>query len=235
MKHLKMLCLLILTIMTVGIAMTATANAAELPSVNLEGATTGTLTGTSTTAKTKFTGIRNLEGTGWKFTLESAVAKTSLGVEKLEFKLVKLNVSPTELPACSTAGDATETVLIPTAQWHTVLSLTKSSILFLLLSLIPLTKITCGSLVIEVQGDALADAGPFGTAVATTGVFAAETGKCSGVLMRNPAYTEYINDAGAMIKPKLESNVGLGFEESCEEIEGKLLLAPSVSMTVKEP
>src|ERR1700709_1910095 len=68
---------------------------------------TATLKAESATAKTAFTGIENLTGTGYKFALTIEKNMTSLGPGTLDFLATKLLGK-----ACNTTGDAAGTELL---------------------------------------------------------------------------------------------------------------------------
>jgi hypothetical protein len=113
-------------------------------------------------------------------------------------------------------------------EYHIVLNL-ESVILHLLSATVTLE---CGALKIKLKGSQISNLAPFGTEIAAGGHFEASTGSCTG---KKPAFTEYDNMLTSMSSAKLESSVGLGFEEACEEVEGKIKLTASTMLEGMEP
>jgi hypothetical protein len=232
MARVKTLCLAALTLTVISAVQASAASATEtsLPSILfLPGTTSGELKASCKAAgcKSSFTGIRNLSGTGYLFQFFAATDMAELG--EAEVLLEGIGIVGTETK-CNTAGDAAGVMLIDKAEWHFALDLSGH---LLILVLLPGTvTIECGALKIKIKGSEMYSLSPFASEVAAGGKFEASTGKCTG---RKPAFTEYDNMAGTMSSVKLESSVGLGFEESCEEIEGKIQLTSSTMAEVMEP
>jgi hypothetical protein len=230
----KRLCLSVVGLVAV-LAVTASAASAALPSVLYLTGVTGEVTlktGKVEGKKTSFTGIRNLKGVGYEFTLTAKENGVDLGPASLKFFNVELEGVAGK---CKTEGAGEGEVVVPVAEWHMVLMLGGGAKLFGVLFLVTEFPIKCpGPLTLKVKGSTLTDASPFGEDVPVTGgtqVYTGETGACvAGV----PAFSEYDTDT-AMATAKLESSIGLGFQKSCEEIEGTASFTPSAMFEVMEP
>ncbi|MHB8574279.1 MAG: hypothetical protein ACYDCQ_03010 [Dehalococcoidia bacterium] len=212
MRSVKTLCLLAFTLLALGIVGVASASAATLPSSLYLAGESGsrTLTATSTTAKSEFSGIRNLVSKGYKFVFKAKEQMEELGEAELEFTNVKLGET-----SCNTEGDASGVVLINKPEYHNVPMSGGNWGTLVLLS--TATSIKCGSLTIKVRGSQLSKSITALGKESTT--FEGETGKCGGTNNRTPGFEAYETDTGTA-KAKLESSVGLGFEQSCEQVEG---------------
>ena len=203
----------------------ASANAA-LPSVLLlSGIKSGTLEAKSTTAKTKFTGIVNLTGVGYKFNLTDNSEMTSLGPALLTFTNAVFGAKK-----CKANGDVTGTVLVP-GEWHTVLPASGGGAnLFLILFLVvPALTVECEGTNIVVTGSQLVDAGPLGSSVTT---LTGNTGACSG---NTPAFVNYLNDAGTSTAAALKSETGGLKSATCQEVEGTQSYTATQMAEVMEP
>jgi hypothetical protein len=205
----------------------------ELPSILfLEGIKEAELKGESKTAKTELATISGskLVGVGYLVQVFVTEDMQKLGKADVLFTQVKEPVSTKE---CKTEGDELGLVLINNAEWHLVLS--PHGVLQILV-LVPEFTITCGTLKIKVKGSALSSAEPFGKEVLETEEFSGaqlctfKEGKNTG----KAELTEYLNGEGATVKAKLESNFGLAFEESCEQVEGKVKLKPTKMLEIME-
>jgi hypothetical protein len=219
---------LLATLAVLAVTLSAATTATALPSILfLSGVTSGVLEG-SATANSKFFGIRNLEASGYLFKFEAAADMVSLGKAKLLFTGVGFNNGGT-IEKCNTEGDGAGLVLIDNAEWHLVLNLASEP---RLLVLIPEFLLICGTLHIKVRGSQLNSFSPYAKEVLETESFTGSTGVCSGTGSKTPAFTEYVNDSNEMITAKLESSVGAGFSQSCEEITGNISLKPSKMVEV---
>jgi hypothetical protein len=230
MKRLTTICLTAAAVCVVGSA-TAVSAGAALPAVLfLPGVTSAVLSGSGTTAAVHLFGVKNVVAKGYVFELHIKENMASSGTAKIEITNAELEEGGRK---CTTPGAGTGIIILE-GEWHAVLALGGASNLFLLLLLIKEATFVCSppSLSIKVKGSALFDALPFNKEILTSESLEIETGKCVG---NRPAYKEYINDAGTMVSAKLESNFGLGFEESCLELAGKVKLTPSEMMEVMEP
>jgi hypothetical protein len=204
----------------------------ELPSILYLPGETGEseLKGESKTAATELGSVSGskLTGEGYLIQLFITADMQQLGNAEVLFTKVLLAGK-----LCKTEGDSEGLVLINNAEWHLVLSPTGS---LRILVLVPEFVITCGTVKIKVRGSALSSAEPFGKEVLTTEEFSGtqlcifKEGKNTG----KAELTEYLNDEGATVKAKLESNFGLGFEESCEQIAEKIKLKPTKMLEIME-
>ena len=209
MRHIKALLIAALALAAFS-SIAASANAALPSLLQLAGTTSGVLEATSKTAATKFTGIVNLTGTGYKFNLTSNFEMTSLGPALLWFLKALFGTKN-----CKSPGDTTGNVLVP-SEWHTVLAASGGGAnLFLVLVLVNGTlTVECEGTTILVTGNELVNAEPFGKEVT---VFTANTGKCTG---NTPAFVNYLNDAGTSTAAALKSETGGLKSATCQEVEG---------------
>jgi hypothetical protein len=204
----------------------------ELPSILYLPGETGEseLKGESNTAKTELASVSGSTLKGVGYLIQLFITKDMQQLGKAEVLFTKVTVGLTE---CKTEGDELGLILINNAEWHLVLS--PRGVLQILV-LVPEFTITCGTQKIKVKGGTLATAEPFGKEVLTTEEFsgaqlcAFKEGKNTG----KAELTEYLNEEGETAKTKLESNFGLGFEESCEQIEGKIKLKPTKMLEIME-
>jgi len=202
------------------------ANAALPSLLQLPGVTSGTLEATSKTAATKFTGIVNVTGTGYRLRASSNFEMTSLGPALLTFTQVLFGTK-----SCKADGDTAGNVLIP-GEAHAVLAASGGGAnLFLILFLVtPSLLVECEGTNITVTGSQLIAAEPFGKEV-TSGT--ATTGKCSG---NTPEFTTYLNDAGASVTAGLKSETGGLKSATCQEVQGtQTATASGMGAEVMEP
>jgi hypothetical protein len=205
----------------------------ELPSILfLEGTKEGELKGESKTANTEYATVSGskLAAQGYLIQVFITEDMQKLGKADLLFTNVK---EPLKGTACKTEGDELGLVLIPNAEWHLVLSPAGN---FRILVLVPEFTMTCGTLKLKFKGSVLTSVEPFGKEVLETEEFSGallctfKEGKNTG----KAELTEYLNEEGTTAKAKLEANFGLGFEEGCEQIEGKIKLKPTKMLEVME-
>jgi hypothetical protein len=153
-----------------------------------------------------------LSGEGLSLLLSTSVL-TALGTFRADFFKVKRSTTN-----CNSIGDATGVVL------------TEGTFAVVYTSLSPLTlgvlyspkafEVACGSLDIEVQGTTISSLNGTGTeATELTNVF----GQLAGTKGKANIKT-YYNTAGTALTAKLESNVGAGFAESNQIVEGEPVL-----------
>lgn len=121
---------------------------------------------------------------------------------------------------CNTPGDAKGVVLI-SGPFHIVLGPGGLPIFTNILFLFDTFTTFCEGLEVEVRGSVL------GTYVLASGAEADEYTTALGMLEGENGkqkFTEYKNDAGTIVKAKLESESGAGFVESDENITQPILL-----------
>ncbi|MHB8574282.1 MAG: hypothetical protein ACYDCQ_03025 [Dehalococcoidia bacterium] len=205
-------CLLLSIVGATSALSAAPASAAELPSSLYLAGESGPreLTATSSTAKAEIVGIRNIPSEGYKFVFKAKEQMEDLGAATIELKNFKLGET-----SCNTEGDGAGVVLFSKPEWHDV---PMSGGNWGTLVLLPTaTSIKCGALTIKVKGSQLSKS-VTALGVETT-TFNSETGKCGGTNGRTPGWEGYETDTGTA-KAKLESSIGLGFEQTCVQVEG---------------
>jgi hypothetical protein len=215
MRRLNVLGLALLAIFALGIISAATASAALPDLSQLAGeAYPAKLEGEEKSADILET-ISGSKVTGTSVSLTLELAELSaLGAFTAAFRGVKEKTNP-----CSTSGDAKEVVLVH-GEYHIVLLVGGAS--YGIVFLVGGFTIECGEPVktkIKVKGDAIASLPKpeIGTDVTELG------GVLEGSKGKNNI-TEYLNNGGTAVKGILESNFGLGYEQSMEEITGELKL-----------
>jgi len=216
-----------LTLTLTALAISTASATATLPSVLfLSGVKSGTLEAASKTAATKFVGITNITGTGYRFNLTDNAEMTSLGPALLWFLAFIFGAKK-----CRANGDTAGNILIP-GLWHTVLAATGGGAnLFLILFLIsPSLTMECEGTDIVITGSELWDAEPLDKEVTA---FTAATGNCSG--NRMPAFVDYLNDAATSEAVGLKSETGGLKSATCLEVEGTQNYTASQMTEVMEP
>jgi hypothetical protein len=210
MKRFKLFGLAFAAILAIGV-MTAAAASATLPVIQQAATASGSLTSTDTLET--ISGSK-LTGTSVELSLTNG-AKTALGTYSAKFKGVKEGTQP-----CKTSGAAKEEV-VNTGEFHLVWAnsgKTEISVLFLPTGF----TIECGEPAktkIKVKGQAVGKTSlALGTKVKTfTGTLEGKNGKNN--------ITSYFNTSGTLVeKAFLESNFGLGYEQSDENVSGALTL-----------
>jgi len=184
---------------------------ATLPSIlNLSGVTSNSIHALDLLAKTVFTGIVNITGEGYKFTLKDNFEMTSLGPALLTFTNVLFGTKK-----CKANGDTAGNVLVP-GEWHTVLALSGGGAkLFLLLFLVtPSLVVECEGTNITITGDQLLDAVEFGK---ETEILETVTGTC---VKNRPEFATYVDDQGPFENAGLKSETGGLKSASCLEVQG---------------
>lgn len=203
--------------------MTATANAESvLPVVLLlPGTTEVEAKASSATAKTKFTGIQNTTGEGYRFTVHGS-DMAELGAGETELNKVSLGAKK-----CNTEGDATGTIL-EKGEAHFAFGL--SGEVLVIITLTTPVHVECeGVLVTLTGGFASKVTSTLGSELTT---FEGETGACTGSV---PAFHEYDNMAGGMTNVELKSETGGVKAKSCKEIEGKVVFTTSHDLEIMAP
>ncbi len=231
MRQLKVLCLVALATLTIGIVNVASAFATELPSalfLSTETEGEAELSGESTTAKTRLTGITTLEGIG-QLTSKWKMVQNGLVLGKTDILYTNVKRPPSK-ESCHSEGDPAGEVLEPGREWHYVQHILNIhwGTLILVGTESGAVKIVCGaSFKLKVWGSQLLQAiTALGKEVLTTENLELETGKCGGLEEKTPAFTSYNTDTGTA-KAELKSSTALGTETSCQEVEGAIKLKPT--------
>jgi hypothetical protein len=204
-----------------------------LPIVLFEpGINSGELKGGSSAGKSKFFGIRNLEAAGYGVALTIGSNGASLGTTGVIIN--NTEEAGTTKKCGTTIPESGEVSFSP--EWHLVLaSAGGGPELFLTLFLVSEFSVKCqGGATIKIKGSFLMDSVPFGKLVLAGGSGTFEMGStCLGPGNKTPDYKKYLDANGNVKEAKLESSIGLGFEQSC--METFFDLKPTQSMEVMEP
>lgn len=229
MKILKMFVLALVAMFAIGIV-TATAASAALPEILL-------LTGVKfpqeckgeNKGKTELrSGAGVLEGKG----LVVLCAFTSAMLGTADFHFSEVHLGETK---CKTAGDALGTVLIK-GEIHLVFTALSPTLTVAAQILVSEQTIECGLIKIKVRSTAN---GVLGNAISPK--FGTETKEgikfafhCKALSKTENEPSEFENEKGENVKGPtgLESNFGVGFGKSCEEVEGETTVTPVVDYTL---
>ena len=225
MRYLKLYLLAAFTV-TAFSSITMVATAALPTQLSLAGFSNSFLKAESSVAKTKFTGIVNLTGTGYQFILyPSGGEMESLGTAELSFTKAMFGTKN-----CKANGDTSGNVLLQ-GEWHMVLASSGGGAkLFLILFTIIISFVVeCEGTNIVISGGQLVDAEPFGSEVTE---LTAATGKCSG---NTAAFSNYLTDSQTSMAAGLKSEIGGLKSATCVEVEGTQHLRSIDMFEVMEP
>ncbi len=222
------------TLTAAALTCAGTAPAADaLPSVLfLVGVNAGELKGSSTAGISLFHGVQSLEAAGYVVSLEINANGASLGPAHILIKSARLTGTTKK---CGTAvASSGEISFAP--EWHVVLPWEGGAAnLFLTLFLVPEVKVKCeGGSTIKIKGSFLMESEPFARFVleGTAEIFEMDS-PCEPFHVNAPLYKKYRDAANNEKQAKLESSIGLGFEESC--LDTFFEVKPTKTMQVMEP
>ncbi len=223
MKQAKTLLVVLMGVLAVSSALVASAFAASPTAKLLTGETFPvTIKGENTAAKTE---LQNAAGVlkGEGVTLTASLTSASAGTYGADFTKVKKGAE-----ACKTAGDASETVLVPNTNTFTLVhDISSTTGVAALLNLSVIT-VECGATKIKIEGNVLALLLPVGKGGGTEEKTSGFEGvlRCSAAV-GEPKEVKYWNAANEEKSALLLANFGTGFKKACEDVQPNLALTAS--------